>query len=74
VKNLKAQQKSNHEVDIAFRDFSLTPDGQVVMQVLEKVFNHDKLSTGDAHTTAVRVGGAEVIRFIHRRIEDGMDG
>jgi hypothetical protein len=67
-------QQSNHQIDIDFRDTFQTPTGKSVLAVLEKYFSPEKLSTGDPHTTAIRVGNDEVIRFIHRRIEDGMDG
>lgn len=63
-----------HQKDLLYRDTFLTPAGKQVMADLETHFNPDRLATGDAHTTAVRVGGSEVIRYILRRITNVVDG
>lgn len=60
--------------DIDFRDTFSSPHGKRVLEYLNVRFNPDRVATDDAHTTAVSVGRSEPIRFINRRVKDGMDG
>jgi hypothetical protein len=73
-KKLAAIQRSNHETDIAFRDTFTNPAGKVVLDNLDSLFNPERLTGADAYITTARAHQSDVIRFIHRRIEDGMDG
>jgi hypothetical protein len=59
------------------RDYTIcfnSKEGKAVLADLVALFLPEKLSTGDAHTTAIRVGESNPIRYIQRRIENGMDG
>ena len=62
--------RKNREYSICFS----SKEGKAVLDDLVRLFNPDKLSTDDAHTTAIRIGESTPIRYILRRIEDGMDG
>lgn len=71
---LLSKKLTPHEKDIKYRDVFGTPDGKLVLEDLNLMFNPDKLHTNDPHTTAIRIGESTPIRYIQRRIEDGMDG
>jgi hypothetical protein len=74
MKSLRGQQDTNHKTDVDFRDTFMTPCGKRVLEDLERLFNPDKLTTDNPHTTAIRVGESTPIRYIKRRIQHGMDG
>ena len=63
-----------HRKGIMYRDLFKTPLGEQVLEDLESQFSPPKLSTDNPHTTALRVGENTPIRYINRRIKDGMDG
>jgi len=65
-------ESARREKGIMYRDLFNTPLGEKVIEDLELHFNKEKLSTDNAHTTAIRVGESTPIRYIKRRIEDGM--
>jgi hypothetical protein len=50
-----------------------SPEGQEVLEDLIRRFAPERLDTGDPHTTAVRVGESNPIRYIQRRIKDGLE-
>ncbi len=60
------------EKGVMYRDLFNTPLGEKVLDDLNLHFNPEKLSTDDPHTTALKVGQSTPIRYIKRRIEDGM--
>ncbi len=60
------------EKGIMYRDLFNTPLGEKVLEDLELHFNPERLSTDNAHSTAIKVGESTPIRYIKRRIEDGM--
>jgi hypothetical protein len=51
-----------------------TPDGQLILADLEKNFMRDRLAADDSHTTVVRAAQSDPIRYILRRIQNGVDG
>ena len=57
---------------VVFRNTYTTPDGKKALEYLKAHYLPDRLGTDNEHTTALRVGAADVIRDIIRRIEDGM--
>ena len=63
-----------HKLDVVYMHVFNNPDGAKVLEDLVKIFLPEKLSTGDAHTTAIRVGESNPIRYIQRRVENGVDG
>ena len=68
------RKKRLYEMDIAYRDLFNSPNGEKVLEDLILNFLPDKLSTDCPHTTAVRIGESNPIRYIQRRIHNGMDG
>lgn len=69
----KAQQQI-HKLDLLYKNFWNTPEGNKVLADLVRMFLPDKLSTDNPHTTAIRVGESNPVRYIQRRIKHGMDG
>ena len=63
-----------HIKGILYRDLFKTNLGEKVLADLEMNFNPEILATDNTHTTTVRASRADVIRYINRRINDGMDG
>ena len=57
---------------VMYRDLFNTPLGEDVLKDLELHFNPEKLTTDNPHTTIVRTSESTPIRYIKRRIEDGM--
>ena len=72
--SLKAIHKSAHETDIMYRDLFNTPLGEKVLSDLKLQFSPERLHTDNPHTTAIRIGESTPIRYIERRIHDGVDG
>jgi len=76
-KSKKAQsntRKNLHELNVAYMGLFKSPDGEKVLEDLIMNFLPERLSTDDPHTTAIRVGESNPIRYIQRRIQDGVDG
>ena len=71
---LLSRKLTPHEKDIIYRDVFNSPDGKIVLEELNLLFNPEKLSTNDQYSTSKKAHQADVIRHIQRRIEDGMDG
>ena len=61
-------------MDVVYRDLFNSPLGEKVLADLALHFNPERLHTPDSHTTAIRIGESTPVRYILRRIEDGMDG
>ena len=57
---------------VMYRDLFNTPLGEDVLKDLELHFNPERLSTDNPHTTAIKIGESTPIRYIKRRIEDGL--
>jgi hypothetical protein len=60
--------------DIAFAAVFGSPEGKQVLEDLTLRFVPEALTTKDQHSTTVRAAQADVIRYIERRIVDGMAG
>lgn len=71
---LASARETTHKIDLLYMHLFNNPDGKMVLEDLVRNFLHDKLSTGEAHSTCIRASQADVIRYIQRRIEDGVDG
>jgi hypothetical protein len=69
---LSEQKEHSKALDVMYRNTFTTPDGKKVLADLKMKYLPDKLSTEDAHTTAVKVGESNPIREIIRRIENGL--
>ena len=69
---LSDQREFSKALDVMYRNTFTTPDGKKVLADLKMKYLPEKLSTGDAHTTAVKVGESNPIREIIRRIENGL--
>ena len=65
-------RENTKALGVVFRNTFTTPDGKKALEYLKANYLPDKLSTEDAHTTAIRVGESNPIRDIIRRVEDGM--
>ena len=72
--SLAKQRESMHVVDVAYRDLFNTPLGEKVLADLKLQFYPERLHTDNPHTTAIRIGESTPIRYIERRIHDGVDG
>jgi len=57
-----------------YRDLFNTPLGEKVLADLELQFSPERLHTDNPHTTAIRIGESTPVRYILRRIEDGVAG
>jgi hypothetical protein len=60
--------------DKAYSDLFNSPEGKLVLEDLIVMFAPENLATDTAHSTAIRVGQSNPIRYIQRRIKDGMEG
>ena len=49
-----------------------TQEGKQVLEDLVALYLPDKLSTDSPHTTAIRVGESNPIRYILRRVDNGV--
>jgi hypothetical protein len=74
LRKLQQTRDTTHQKDILYRDVFMTPQGKKVLEDLQLQFNPDRLHTDNAHTTAIRVGESTPIRYILRRVENGVDG
>ncbi len=63
-----------HKLDLAYMHLFNTPEGEEILADLKKHFMLDRLTTDNAHTTVVRASHSDPIRYILRRIQNGMDG
>jgi hypothetical protein len=63
-----------HVLDVNYRDLFKTPLGQIVLDDLRGRYIPDKITTNDPHTTAMNARAVEIINYIQRRIDDGVDG
>jgi hypothetical protein len=63
-----------HVLDVNYRDLFKTPLGQIVLDDLRGRYIPDKITTNDPHTTAMNARSVEIINYIQRRIDDGVDG
>ena len=68
---MKAAQVIEQKNVLYSRVFN-TVEGRQVLEDLIALYLPDKLSTDDPHTTAVRVGESNPVRYIQRRLKDGM--
>ena len=73
-KKLVSNREELHSGDVRFMHVFSNPDGKFVLEDLIKNFFPEKLSTGDEYNTCKRAHQSDVIRYIQRRIEDGVDG
>lgn len=63
-----------HKLNVIYRDHWLTPLGEQVLDDLKLRFVPEKITTNDPHTTSMNARGVEIINYIQRRIDDGVDG
>lgn len=70
----KEAMEEQHALEIAYRDLFKTPLGEKILADLERLFNPDQLHDDTPHKMAIRVGQSNPIRYILRRIENGVDG
>ena len=73
-KKLVNNREELHSCDVRFMHVFSNPDGKFVLEDLIKNFFPEKLSTGDEYTTLKRAHQSDVIRYIQRRVKDGMAG
>ena len=71
---LKKVQSDLHKLDLAYMHIFQSEDGKAVLEDLIKRFLPDKLTTDSEHGTVVRASESNPIRYIQRRVKDGMDG
>ena len=71
---VKEALENQHTLDIAYRDLFKTPLGEKVLANLVRLYNPERLHTDNPHTTAIRIGESTPVRYILRRIENGLDG
>lgn len=62
------------KLDIAYMGMFKSPDGQIVLADLIRLFVPIALVTTEPHKTIVRAAQSDVITYIQRRIEDGVKG
>jgi hypothetical protein len=67
-------QRLRSMVDHAFRTISATPEGKIMFDYIFRTYEHDKITTGDSHTTSVRAAHIEMTNDFKRRIENGLEG
>ena len=70
----KFNKESAHETDLLYRDFFNTPAGEKVLEDLTTRFCPENLIGDSEFTTVVRTAESNFMRYIQRRIKDGMDG
>ena len=63
-----------HKLDLAYMEVFNNPKGALVIADLKKHFMLDRMAADSQHATVVRALHSDPIRYILRRIEDGMDG
>ena len=63
-----------HSLDVNYRDLFKTPLGQKILDDLISRYVPEKIKTNDPHTTAMNARAVEIINYIQRRIDDGVDG
>jgi hypothetical protein len=71
---LAKARENTHTTDIAYMHVFNNPDGKKVLEDLAMRFVHEKLSSGDPHATVVRASQSDVITYIQRSIQNGVDG
>jgi len=71
AKGLKA---ATHKLDLLYVSFWNTHEGKAILADLKMRYLRDNITTDNPHTTIVRAAESNPIRYILRRIEDGMDG
>ncbi len=72
--NLVKHNEELRKLDIAYMGMFKSADGQLVLKDLVSQFMPAKITTDNAHTTALRARGVDFILYIQRRIEDGVKG
>ena len=70
----KLVRVSTHETDLLYRDFFNTPNGEKVLEDLTLHFCPETLIGDTEFETVVKAVKSEFMRYIQRRIKDGMDG
>jgi len=71
---LRLFSSDQNKLDIIYRDLFNTPLGEKVLEDIGRLFNPERLHTDNPHTTAIRIGESTPVRYILRRIQDGVDG
>jgi hypothetical protein len=59
--------------DRAYLDLD-SPNGKIIMDDLIMMFSPDKITGKTKYETEVKAHQSDVIRYIQRRIKDGMEG